>query len=307
MRSSSSTSLAHVRGLGSVRLGSSPLLSQGSAQALSLLETAAEQLMVQRDFRAALDSCERGLDSMGSVPEQEDTSSNFRCSEVKVALCTIGVQALAELNQWRGVLPWILQYYGTPEKIPAKIMQMCILLYTKVDEPAVVLQAGGDWLRSPANQSLPGYGAVAELYLLHILVPLGRLGEAQALAESSTAFSEEQRQVAVDIIEHKRSSSQPQSPSQAQELEQKICRSAVSQRLDSTVRLLYRALFLVRKRFRAFPFQKTVLAAVLLYLLLIRVDPAVPSAFPWISNLLQMFRQMWDTMFAPYYRAAVTD
>ncbi|XP_066580744.1 peroxisome assembly protein 26 isoform X2 [Amia ocellicauda] len=256
MRSSSSTSLAQARSLGSVRLGSSPLLFQGSAQALSLLDMAVEHLMVLRDFKGGLESCEKGLDSLSSLPEHEDTTSSFRCGEVKAALCIIGIQALAELNEWRRVLAWVLQYYGTPEKIPAKIMQMCILLYTKVDEPGMILEAGGDWLRTSVNQSLPGYGAVAELYLLHILVPLGWLHEAQVLAGSYTTFTEEQRQVALEIIERKKNASSPQSLSQGQGIQQ-------------------------------------------------RMHIPIPSAFPWISDLFQMFRQMWEAMFAPYYRVSV--
>ncbi|XP_033880840.3 peroxisome assembly protein 26 isoform X3 [Acipenser ruthenus] len=243
-----------IRRLGSVQAGSSPVLYQGSAQALCLLDTATELLMVRRDFRAALETCERGLESVAGFPEQEDLCSSFRYGEVKAALCIIGIQALAELNKWRVVLEWVLQYYGAPEKMSAKIMQMCILLYTKVEESSIILESGGDWLKSPANQSLPGFGTVAELYLLHVLIPL----------------------------------------------------DPVTQRFQVMVRLLHRSVLVVRKGLYSFPFQKVALAAVLLYLLLLRTDPTLPSAFPWISSLLQMFRQMWDAMFAPYYRANIS-
>lgn len=47
-----------------------------------------------------------------------------RHGELKAAFCIVGVQALAELNQWKDVLTWVSQHYGGTEQIPAKIMQM---------------------------------------------------------------------------------------------------------------------------------------------------------------------------------------
>ncbi|XP_041113085.1 peroxisome assembly protein 26 isoform X2 [Polyodon spathula] len=294
--------------LGSVQAGSSPVLFQGSAQALCLLDTATELLMVQRDFRAALETCERGLESVAGLPEQDDLCS-FRYGEVKAALCIIGVQALAELNKWRVVLEWVLQYYGAPEKMSAKIMQMCILLYTKVEESSIILESGGDWLKSPVNQSLPGFGTVAELYLLHVLIPLGRFTEAELLAGNSVAFSEEQRRLALEIIECKREESRPRSPPESswgEDITNRTEPNPVTQRFLVMVRSLHRILLVARKGLCSFPFQRVALAAILLYLLLVRTDPTIPSAFPWISSLLQMFRQMWDAMFAPYYRANIS-
>lgn len=48
----------------------------------------------------------------------------MKYAELKSAFCIVGIQALAELNKWQGVLCWVLQYYGKPEKLPAKILQM---------------------------------------------------------------------------------------------------------------------------------------------------------------------------------------
>lgn len=47
-----------------------------------------------------------------------------RCVELKAGYCILGIQALAEMDQWLGVLAWILQQYEQPEKIPVRIMQM---------------------------------------------------------------------------------------------------------------------------------------------------------------------------------------
>lgn len=47
-----------------------------------------------------------------------------------------------------------------------------ILLYSKVREPQVMLEVGSSWLRDHANQSLPEYGSLLELYLVHVLKSL---------------------------------------------------------------------------------------------------------------------------------------
>ncbi|KAJ8381960.1 hypothetical protein SKAU_G00027380 [Synaphobranchus kaupii] len=311
MRSSSSTSLAPVRNLGSVR--NSPSLCSVSAQTLGLLDSAAEQLMVRRDFRAAVETCERGLEDLGNLGEQGENS--FRYGELKAALCVVGIQALAELNQWRRVLTWVLQQYGRPEKMPAKIVQMCILLYAKVGEPATMEEVVGAWLKCHANRSMPAFGTVAELYLIHVLLPLGQLVDARELVlgeVGGAAFNEDQRQTALVIVESQEGHSQgrqspsacpPASPMQSTELSTHTgVASAANRRLEVLLRLVYRGLSVARKGL--IPLRRALLAAFLLYLILVRLDPALPPSFPWISRLLQMFRQMWDTMFAPYYRAS---
>lgn len=44
--------------------------------------------------------------------------------EVKCSLCVVGIQALAEMNRWREVLSWVLQYYHRPEHLPPKILEL---------------------------------------------------------------------------------------------------------------------------------------------------------------------------------------
>lgn len=50
--------------------------------------------------------------------------SSDSSSEVKCALCVVGIQALAEMNRWREVLSWVLQYYQAPEKLPPKVLEL---------------------------------------------------------------------------------------------------------------------------------------------------------------------------------------
>ncbi len=67
-------------------------------------------------------------------------------------------------------------------------------------------EAARVWLRCPSNGRVSGFGTVAELYLLHVLVPLGHRDEALELIAGevgSGAFTEDQRQTALDIVEEK--------------------------------------------------------------------------------------------------------
>ncbi|XP_055761555.1 peroxisome assembly protein 26-like [Salvelinus fontinalis] len=231
---------------------------------------------------------------------------------MKGALSIVGIQAMAELNQWPGALAWILQHYECPEKIPAKIMQMCMLFYTKVGgEQAMMQEAGNVWLCCPSNGRLAGSGTVAELYLLHILVPLGHMTEERELVFGEVggiAFTEDQKQAALDIVENKENLSQEQSPSPSPNPSPVVVaaglntpQGAVIQKLEALLRLLNRGISVASAG--SFLIRRVFLAVVLLYMLFVRMDPAHPSSFPWISQLLQMLKQMWDATFAPYYRA----
>ncbi|NP_001291056.1 peroxisome assembly protein 26 [Esox lucius] len=299
MRSNSSPSLTHTRSFVSVR--QSLPLSSKLALTLSLLDSAAEQLMVLRDFRSAFNTCESGLESLRNA-DQEDS----RYGELKMSLSVVGIQALAELNQWHGVLPWILHNYECPEKIPAKIMQMCLLLYTKVGEQAAMQEAGNVWLHFPSNRRLTGYGTVAELYLLHILVPLGHTKEARELIfeeVGSVAFAEDQKQTALDIVENKENLSQQQpanpspDPSEVVVVGLATPQGAVIGSVEAMLRLLYRGLSVASTG--TLHLRRFFLAVVILYILFVRMDTAHPSSFPWISRLIQVLNQMRDALFSP--------
>lgn len=270
-----------------------------------MLDSAAEQMMVHKDFQAAFDTCGRGLESLANM-EQEDN----RSSEFKASFCILGIQALAELNQWHGVLSWVLQQYEHQEKIPAKIMQMCILLYSKVGEPAVMQEAARVWLHCPSNSRVTGFGTVAELYLLQVLVPLGHRDEAVELIVGevgSSVFTEDQRQTALDVVEEKERQNQETalnpgtSPNSEITAHPVSTQGSVIHKLEAMLRFLYRKLMVTS--FGSFSLRRVFLAAVLLYMLFFRMDPALPSSFMWISKLLELLRQMWSAVFAPYYQA----
>ncbi|XP_023149057.2 peroxisome assembly protein 26 [Amphiprion ocellaris] len=280
----------------------SPPLSAALAPITSMLDTAAEQMMVNKDFQAAFDTCDRGLKSLDGM-EPEDN----RCEEFRAGFCILGIQALAELNQWQDVLSWVLQQYEHQENIPARIMQMCVLLYSKVGEPAVMQEAARVWLLWPLNSGVSGFRTVAELYLLHILVPLGHGEEARELIAGevgSAAFTEDQRQTALDVVEEKerRDQEAPCNPNVSPSSEITAHpQGGVIHKLAAMLRFLYRKVMMCHSG--SFPLRRLFLAALLIYMLFFRLDPALPSSFMWISKLYQLLRQMWTTMFAPYYQA----
>lgn len=86
--------------------------------AVHLLEEASDLLVVHLDFPAALETCERAWQSLTEEP------SSGTVLEVKCSLCVVGIQALAEMNRWREVLPWVLQYYQVPEKLPPRVLEL---------------------------------------------------------------------------------------------------------------------------------------------------------------------------------------
>lgn len=83
---------------------------------------------------------------------------------------------------------------------------LSILLYSKVGQPEMVQETARVWLHCPTNSQATGFRTVAELYLLHVLVPLGQKDEAVELIVGevgSSAFTEEQRRTALDVVEEK--------------------------------------------------------------------------------------------------------
>uniref|UniRef100_A0A8C2L8N2 Peroxisomal biogenesis factor 26 n=1 Tax=Cricetulus griseus TaxID=10029 RepID=A0A8C2L8N2_CRIGR len=116
MKNDSSTSAAPMKGLvGPLRSSEPARALPAVPPAVYLLEEAADLLVVHLDFHAALETCERAWQSLAEEP----TSGTV--VEVKCSLCVVGIQALAEMNRWREVLSWVLQYYQVPEKLPPKV------------------------------------------------------------------------------------------------------------------------------------------------------------------------------------------
>uniref|UniRef100_A0A3B3YVN5 Peroxisome assembly protein 26 n=1 Tax=Poecilia mexicana TaxID=48701 RepID=A0A3B3YVN5_9TELE len=290
--------------IGSIRRSRfNPPFSCSSPKLFHMLDSAAELMMVQGDFQGAFDACNAGLENLGRL-EPED-----RSEEIKIGFCILGIQALAELNQWRGAFSWVMQHYGQQENVPAKIMQLCILLYSKVKQPAVMQQATRAWLHNPQNVRAAGFRLVAELYLLHILLPLGQLDEAREFVSGDfgrSTFTEEQRRKALDVVEEKSRQNQedPINPEETPDpgagqsqpdSTQRCFAGPLLHKVEAVFRTFYRKC--LRTGSNSSPLQKLLLAAILLYMLLFRLDSAFPSSYMWIVKLLQLIKQTWRAKF----------
>ncbi|NWV00265.1 PEX26 protein, partial [Upupa epops] len=281
-----------------------------SAQSASLLEEATDLLVLHRDFVAAVEKCEAGCDSLGTSTER--CLFIISSAEVKCSLCVVGIQALAELNRWREVLSWVLQYYHVPEHLPPKVLELCILLYSKVREPQVMLEVGSNWLRDQTNKSLPEYGSLLELYLLHVLLPLGQFEGAEELVRDCDGFDSKQQQAFLGTIcesrcrwtqrEEMRLAAEDQQDEAAETV-----LGALSQKLLTMLMMLCRALRPASRHFYLLPYKKMLLTTFLLYLVVVRLDPASPVSLPFIYKLVQLFRQAWAAVFSLVHRPPIQD
>ncbi|XP_048356445.1 peroxisome assembly protein 26 [Sphaerodactylus townsendi] len=294
MRNDLSVAFSGSSGAGSVLRSSEPAsLSPVMSQAACLLEEAADLLVVHMDFSAAVDRCEKGCESLLGDLENEDSASS---EELRCSLCIVGIQALAEMNRWREVLPWVLQYYQVPAHLPPKVLELCILLHSKVKEPHVMRDVGSDWLRASANQHLPAYGLLVQLHLFHILLPLGHFAEAQDLLEGCKALSKEKWLEAQRTIKEKRQQwsqqlSEHPDPKEQAGMAWKTQLGLVSQKVLTILAQLGRLLGSFASQLGSIPYKKALLAAFMLFLIVVKLDPASPTSLPFLYRLTQLFHQ----------------
>ncbi|NWU39742.1 PEX26 protein, partial [Hylia prasina] len=233
-------------------------------------------------------------------------------AEVKCSLCVVGIQALAEMNRWREVLSWVLQYYHVPEHLPPKVLELCILLYSKVGEPQVMLEVGSSWLRAHANQRLPEFGGLLELHLARVLLPLGRFQGAEELVRGCAVLGPEQQLALLGTVRdgRRRCTGREQTRPAAEEQQDPATETVLgvlSQKLLTMFTLLRRALRSMSNHFYLLPYKKMLLATFLLYLVVVRLDPASPTSLPFIYKLVQLFRQAWAAVLSPIHRPPTRD
>ncbi|KAG8438744.1 hypothetical protein GDO86_005077 [Hymenochirus boettgeri] len=266
----------------------SHLSLSGTPPALSLLDAATDLLVLERNFAGSLELCERGLQIIKTEPKET------KCEQAKTSLCIIGIQSLAELGRWREVLPWIMEHYRTPQEMPHNVMEMCILLYGKVNQPRVMLELSSDWLKLPANQQLPGYSRVAELHLIHILLPLGLICDAEDLVGDSSVFDEKQRVVALTAVDkHRKLLQLEEEKLKTQDAQLSQSESEAKRQTGNMLtNLLLRILGLVARLVRKVPFRNLSLALLLIAIILLRLDPGTPVCYGPMSNLLLLLRNI---------------
>ncbi|KAB0386079.1 hypothetical protein FD755_001035 [Muntiacus reevesi] len=266
MKSDPATSAAPLRAVGGALRSSEPVRAAPAPSAAALLlEEAADLLVVHLDFGAALRTCERAWQGLAEEPAGASL-------EVKCSLCIVGIQALAEMDRWREVLSWVLQYYQAPEKLPPKVLELCVLLYSKMQEPGAVVDGVRAWLQDPDNQGLPEYRSLAELHLQRVLLPLGLLSEAEELVVGSAAFSEKQRLDALQAISAARQQ-QTHGHSGSEETRTLNQEDSSSHKFLSLLTLLRQLWDSAVSHFFSLPLSKSLLAALLLCLLVLRFDP----------------------------------
>ncbi|NXX16411.1 PEX26 protein, partial [Podargus strigoides] len=191
-------------------------------------------------------------------------------------------------------------------------LHFSILLYSKVREPQVMLEVGNSWLRDRTNKGLPEYSSLLELYLLHVLLPLGRFEGAEELVRSCDVFDSKQQLAFLGTICENRCqwTQQEETHSVAEEQQDAAAETvlgALSQKLLTMLTLLRRALRSMSSHFYLLPYKKMLLATFLLYLVVVRLDPASPTSLPFIYKLVQLFRQAWAAVFSPVHRPPIQD
>lgn len=265
--------------------------------ALSLLDAATDLLMLERNFPGALELCERGLQTITAEPRDP------RNAQVKASLAVIAIQALAEMERWREVLPWLLQYYKNPQEMPHNIMEICLLLYSRVKQPHVMLEPGRDWLREHVAHPSLQYKRVAELHLLNILLPLGHFSEAEDLVQDPRVFTKQQQEVALTAVreERRRLEREEEEAEIGRERHNQVQSVSPSGNIGASyvqvARQIYGAMRAALTWTRRIPLRSALLALLLLSVILLRLDPASPASRGPISRLLLLIRQILAGLF----------
>ncbi|CAI5786381.1 assembly 26 [Podarcis lilfordi] len=204
-------------------------------------------------------------------------------------------------------------HYNNIKVVVLLCFPLSILLHSKVEEPHVMLEVARDWLHSSANQHLPSYGLLAQLHLFHVLLPLRLFAEAEDLIRDSKALSKEQQVEAYESIKEQRQQwlqkeeEVRQLPEERPEMVWKQRLGLVSQKVLTILAQLGRVLGSLAGQLCSIPYRKTLLAAFMLCLIVVRLDPASPTSLPFLNRLIQLFHQARLAAFSPHYRPPIQD
>ncbi|XP_048739020.2 peroxisome assembly protein 26-like isoform X2 [Ostrea edulis] len=120
-----------------------------------------------KNFDACIEHCEYGLSRVKLCSEQD----NFSPKEYTEQLCVLAVQAHAERNTWQEVLPFVQKVYGDIEHSPAAVVQLCLLLYAKLQDYPQCQALANIWLRNQDNYVDPAYPQIVDIYVQHAMFP----------------------------------------------------------------------------------------------------------------------------------------
>lgn len=147
----------------------------------------AVDLFVMTKFEKSLQVCCDVIKTAKCEPEQE------RNNEVIEAAAALGIQALAEMDQWQHTISFIIDVYGAIHLCPARIVQVCILLHAHVEEYLPCHKLVKTWLAHPDNLSSKHCAQVIRVYGEHILLPLGQFGILEDIVNSCSSLSKEEK------------------------------------------------------------------------------------------------------------------
>ncbi|XP_061186380.1 peroxisome assembly protein 26-like isoform X2 [Saccostrea echinata] len=120
-----------------------------------------------KNFDACIENCENGLSRVKLCSELE----NFSAKEYIERLCVLAVQAHAERNTWQEVLPFVQKVYSDIEHSPAAVLQLCLLLYARLQDYPQCQALANIWLRNQENYTDPEYPHIVDIYVQHAMFP----------------------------------------------------------------------------------------------------------------------------------------
>ncbi|GFN84536.1 mitochondrial ribosomal protein var1 [Plakobranchus ocellatus] len=153
----------------------------------------AVDLFVMTKFENCLQVCCDVIQVAKDEPEQE------RNHEVLEAATALGIQALAELDQWHQTVSFITEVYGAIHLCSARIIQVCILLHAHVEEFLPCHKLVQIWLNHPDNLNNKHCAQVIRVYGQHILLPLGQFGVLEEIVNNCQYFSKEEKAALLEI------------------------------------------------------------------------------------------------------------
>ncbi|KAL4231593.1 peroxin-26 Pex26-Penicillium chrysogenum [Mactra antiquata] len=145
----------------------------------------ASDCLLLKDFKGCEVTSKYGINRAKLFMEEEKAC---QCME---SLCILCIQAMAELNRWQEVLPFIQEVFTGIELCPAIVIQICLLLLTKVKEYTQCHAIASLWLKCEDNSYKVGYDRVACLYIAHVMLPRGQLPLVQQFLNSCTHLTEQ--------------------------------------------------------------------------------------------------------------------
>ncbi|KAK0045698.1 peroxisome assembly protein 26-like isoform X1 [Biomphalaria pfeifferi] len=149
----------------------------------------AVDLFVMAKFADCFYACADVIKTAKFEPEHQHQSNE----EVIEAAIALGIQALAETDNWHHVISFIIDTYGSIEICPPRIVQVCILLHAHVKEYLPCHNLVQTWLKNPQNLNHSQCSKVVRIYAHHILCPTGSYETLQEVINSCPSLSDSDR------------------------------------------------------------------------------------------------------------------